>query len=510
LSVVRASTRAIRAAVVAVALAGGVVVVLLVLLGPLGSSVTGEPCSSYPTPGTAAAAGTRVPATLAPEYELLREPQRPVDRLSLRQVAGLKASGLIMSGTRFLGEAASGGRIYLVPAEHLLSVPLAPARCLSALQRLIERESLSVLRGQYRQAALCIDVLYANGRTQECAPATGTPYPLLSAIGTPAFGLVPNGVSAVTVTYPTAPPTTVSVNRNSFVIVAASQAAPACGLQWLDPTGNVDRVVTGCSYLAPQTHELYEYRAYVAGKLSALRSQVTALSAAIGSGNETNARSAWLTAHLTWLEIGEDDGAYGCFGALGGEIDGLAAGHPLGTADPGFTGFHKIEFDLWTKRNLRGAASDTAILQKLLAQLVKVPLSKYLPATATGIGNWLLRPHEVLEDALRDSLSANDDYGSGTDLASITADVAAVRQMVSELRPGINLFAPHLIGDATSELNALSAAIDATRTNGAWVSVEHLPVRQRQHVDADVGTALETLAPLPDLLTSTGSNAPGD
>ena len=60
---------------------------------------------------------------------------------------------------------------------------------------------------------------------------------------------------------------------------------------------------------------------------------------------------------------------------------------------------------------------------------MKVPLSTYLPATATGIGNWLLRPHEVLEDALRDSLTADDDYGSGTDLASITADVAAVRTL---------------------------------------------------------------------------------
>jgi iron uptake system EfeUOB component EfeO/EfeM len=507
--VVQVSRRATAIVVTAAALAAAMVVGILVL-GPFGTSAADHSCSSYPTPGAPAPAGTKVPATLASEYSLLRESQRPVDRLSLRQVAGLKATGLIMSGTRFLGSAAFGGRIYLVPAEHVLPLPLAPARCLSRLQRLIEQESLSVLRSQYRQAAVCIDVLYANGRTQECAPAAGTPYPLLSVRGTPAFGLVPNGVSAVTVTYPTSPPTTVAIHRNSFVILAPSQAAAACGLQWLGPTGNVEKVVSGCSYLAPQTHELTEYRAYVAGKLSALRAQVTVLSAGIGSGNLAKARSAWLTAHLTWLEIGQDDGAYGAFGALGGEIDGLAAGHPLGTADPGFTGFHKVEFDLWTKRDLRAAATDTAILQRLLAQLVKVPLSKYLPATATGIGNWLLRPHEVLEDALRDSLTADDDYGSGTDLASTTADVTAVRQMLGELKPGINLFAPHLLSNARSELDALIGAIDATRAGGAWVSLARLPIRQRQQINADLGAALETLAPLPDLLTSTGSNAPGD
>ncbi|MGA2926229.1 MAG: EfeM/EfeO family lipoprotein [Solirubrobacteraceae bacterium] len=415
-----------------------------------------------------------------------------------------------MSATRFVGDAAFGGRIYLVPAEHLLSFRIAPPRCLTPVQRTIEQESLPVLRSEYRQAALCIAVLDGNGRTQECDPATGTPYPLLSARGTPGLGLVPNGISAVTVTYWAAPPRTLAVHRNFFAIVVPSQTAPPCGVQWLDPTGNVKRTVVGCSYLTAERQELEGYRGYVAGKLSTLRSQLATLSAAIGSGNLAKAQSGWLSAHLTWLEIGQDDGAYGCFGALGGEIDGLAAGHPLGTADPSFTGFHRIEFDLWTKRDLATAAPDAATLERLLAQLVKVPLSTYLPATATGIGNWLLRPHEVLEDALRDSLSADDDYGSGTDLASITADVAAVRTLLGELEPALAPVAPDLVADARAELIALIGAINATHANSAWVSIENLPIRQRQQVDADIGAALETLAPIPDLLTSTGSNSPDD
>ena len=62
-----------------------------------------------------------MPAGLAAEYSVFQRPQRAVDRLSPGQVASLSASGLIMSGTRFVGDAAFGGRIYLVPAEHLLS-----------------------------------------------------------------------------------------------------------------------------------------------------------------------------------------------------------------------------------------------------------------------------------------------------------------------------------------------------------------------------------------------------
>jgi iron uptake system EfeUOB component EfeO/EfeM len=491
------------------ALIAGIVVVVLVLAKPFGASASDTSCSSFPHPGAAAPAGTKVPAALVARYALFSDPQRAADRLTVDQLGSLKASGLIMSGSRLAGDSASGGRIYLIPAEHLLSLPLAPARCLSRVDRVIEQESLSVLRGEYRQPALCVVVLGVPNRSQECVAVTRDPYPLLFSDGTPGFGLVPNGVNAVTVSYWAAPPRTVAVHRNFFVIVAPGQKAPPCGVQWLAPTGSVEKVATGCSYLLAERRELDRYRADVAGKLQALRSQVIGLSDAVRSGSLERARAAWLTAHVTWLEIGQDDGAYGAFGLLGGQIDGLAAGHRLGTSDPGFTGFHRIEFDLWTRHDLVAAAADTAILQRLLARLMRTSLSNWLPATANGIANWLLRPHEVLEDALRDSLTADDDYGSGTDLASIAADVAATRELLSELAPQVNLLAPGLIARASAELTALGHAIAITRQAGRGaVSIQDLPIRARQQIDADVDAALETLAPLPDLTTSTGSNAP--
>lgn len=505
LHIVPGSRRATLIAVAAAAVA--VAVAVLVLAGPLAASGKGA-CSSYAAAGGPAPAGAKVTASLAARYSVLRDPQRPADRLSPRQVGALSEAGVIMSGVRLLGDAPFGGRAYLVPAEHL--VALVPPRCLRPTQRMIQQEALPVLRREYRHPGVCLYVLYrnSNARLVSCAPVTGNPDALLTTNATPALGLVPNGVSAVTVTFVDGPPQTLAVHRNFYVTAGSTHAPLPCGVQWLDPTGNVKKVVYGCSYLKPETQELRAYRTYVTGKLATLRSQTAALATAVGSGNIGEAKSAWLTAHLTWLDIGQDDGAYGCFGALGGKIDGLAAGHPLGTADPGFTGFHRIEFDLWTKHSLAAAASDTATLQRLVARLIKTPLTRYLPATPTSIGNWLLRPHEVLEDALRDSLTANDNYGSGTDLASITADVTAVRKLLSEIRPGLYALAPGLFQRATGELDALTGAINATRVHGGWVSIERLPVRQRQQVDADVDAALETLAPIPDLLTSTGHNAP--
>ena len=82
--------------------------------------------------------------------------------------------------------------------------------------------------------------------------------------------------------------------------------------------------------------------------------------------------------------------------------------------------------------------------------------------------------------------------------------------MLSELAPALDPVAPHLLSNARCELAAVMSAIDATHATGAWTSVRDLPVREREQVDADVGTALETLAPIPDLVTSTGANSPND
>jgi iron uptake system EfeUOB component EfeO/EfeM len=495
-----------------VALAVAVAVVgLFALVGPAPAHASPRPCSSYPRPGQLAPAGAKIPADLRARYAILRRPQRAADKLRGSQIgSSLTASGLILSGVRFLGHAAYGGRIYLVPAEHLLSFPIAPARCLPAPDRSLEHELLPKLRREYRHRAVCLVILRADTGSPSCGAASSHSEALLNASGTPGFGLVPDGIGAVTISYLTAPPRTVAVHGNFFTVIDPAQAAAPCGLQWLDPSGNVIKTVTGCSFIAEELQPLDQYRAYVRDKLATLWSQLTALIAAIGSGSLAQAQSAWLAAHLTWLEIGQDDGAYGAFGDLGGQIDGTAAGLVGGTASPDFTGFHKVELDLWTDDNLTAAAADAGELQSLVDQLVALPLDSELPASRTGFGNWVLRPHEILEDANRDSLTAADDYGSGSDLSSLTADVAATEELLTLLEPVIDPVAPQLVHDARGELAALSAAIQASAVGGQLPAIETIPTAQREQIDADTGAALETLSRIPDLITSTGHGAPGD
>ncbi len=109
--------------------------------------------------------------------------------------------------------------------------------------------------------------------------------------------------------------------------------------------------------------------------------------------------------------------------------------------------------------------------------------------------------HEILEDGLRDSLSEDDDYGSNTDLASLSADVdrhardaerarTADRAARTEDRPRGDRRADH-----TSTRRSIAAGgPDVAR------SLVRLPLRQRQALDEATGAALETLAPVSEIM----------
>jgi high-affinity iron transporter len=252
---------------------------------------------------------------------------------------------------------------------------------------------------------------------------------------------------------------------------------------------------------APLLHPLYAYTTYVNRTLAVLRPQLTALQRAIATRNVDGAERAWLAGHLTWLRIGQDDGAYGAFGDLGRAIDGGSDGLLGGTASRRFTGFHRVELDLFRRRDLARAARDAAGLSRLVRTLTPAAVTAALPATEDSVNGWTLRPHEILEDALRDSLSENDDNGSGTDVASVSADVSATREILALLKPLIQERSPQLVPTAERELARIDRAVRATRRGRApWREPHALSQRSREELNSAVDAALGTLAPISELM----------
>jgi iron uptake system component EfeO len=235
-------------------------------------------------------------------------------------------------------------------------------------------------------------------------------------------------------------------------------------------------------------------RAYVSDGLTTVMSQVTALAAAIHAGDLARAKKTWLSAHLAWTKLGS---AYGMFSDYDDEINGLPDGLPRGVHDPDFTGFYRLEYGLWhgqTTAELTGPADQ--LVSDVTALRTGWPGMALAPALT--LSDLALRTHEVLENAMRFQLSGQDNFGSGTTMATMAASIDAT---MAQLR----ILHPLLVGRFSdwpalySWLDRLQRLVDLARTSRGWTPSTDLSAASKVELDAAAGQSLELLAQIPPM-----------
>ena len=222
------------------------------------------------------------------------------------------------------------------------------------------------------------------------------------------------------------------------------------------------------------------YTAWVSGRIPALQRQVAALAADAEEGDLPGARRDWLTAHTTYETLG---GAYDAFGDLGDQLDGLPR--------HGLTGFHLVESQLWNGTAapvVAASARDLAgSVDRLQAQFAEAQLDP---------GDVALRAHEIVEDAIQDGLTGATDAGSGTELATIDANLAGASAALTPLKDVLAGRYDHT--DAAAEaLLAAQALIETHRAaDGTWTPLAAVARPDRERLDAALSRAAELLAPV--------------
>ncbi len=236
------------------------------------------------------------------------------------------------------------------------------------------------------------------------------------------------------------------------------------------------------------------YQSYAAVQLTDLAEDVAMLEADLSHNKIPQAQKDWLTAQLAWERVGA---SYDSFGDLGLAVDGLPDGLPDGVNDKGFTGLHRLEYGLWHGQSAKELLPVTQTLAKNVATVKKNLASDDLTGDPTQLP---VRAHEIVEDALRDHLSAIDDQGAGAAYAMTWADTQIDKVVLGYLASLLNERQPGLVATADSQLAALDQALLASKANGQWQSPAAVTAGQRQQVNAAIGALLETLAAVPDLL----------
>ncbi|HEY1734933.1 MAG TPA: EfeM/EfeO family lipoprotein, partial [Acidimicrobiales bacterium] len=186
-------------------------------------------------------------------------------------------------------------------------------------------------------------------------------------------------------------------------------------------------------------------------------------------------------------------------GGLENNINGLPGGFADGVGNEQFIGLHKIEYLLWSGQPVAAIEPYVNDLAESVGRL------QTLWADGVMTGNQLAtRAHEVLEDALRDTLTGDDDEGANASLAVLAADVQGDQVILGYLRPALDRRTAKLYSTAESELAVLDRALGGTKVGGQWPTLASLTPTQTQQVDGAVQQILETLSPVPDLLEIQG------
>jgi iron uptake system component EfeO len=230
-----------------------------------------------------------------------------------------------------------------------------------------------------------------------------------------------------------------------------------------------------------------KYDAWVTAQLPDLRRLVAELAADIRQGNLSAARTAWLSAHLAYERLGA---AYGAFGDADTAINGLAAGLPAGVADPKFTGFHRIEYGLWHGLS----ATELVPLANRLVSDVQT-LQRTLAGTSVATLDLAIRSHEIAENALQFDLTGETDYGSGSSLASVDAELDGTSELLGLMRPVLRSRYPDL-GEADHALARAKTDVSGEFNRGTWTPLPRLTRASRERIDSDLSGLTALLAPI--------------
>ena len=199
------------------------------------------------------------------------------------------------------------------------------------------------------------------------------------------------------------------------------------------------------------------YSRYVKSQTDALLTKTEEFVAAVKAGDVAKAKALFPVARTYWERI---EPVAEIFGDLDPKIDGREDVVEEGMA---FTGFHRIEKDLWTTGDL---SKDGPIADQLLTD-VKEIVAK---ANAEKLSPLQLAngAKELLDEVATGKITGEEDRYSHTDLWDFAANVEGSKAAVSALRPALEDRAPDLVSKLDTAFKKVDDTLAKHRAGDGW------------------------------------------
>lgn len=231
-----------------------------------------------------------------------------------------------------------------------------------------------------------------------------------------------------------------------------------------------------------------DYKIYVSEKLQELVAETTKFVDAVKAGDIDKAKALYAPTRMHYEAI---EPIAELFSDLDASMDARADDYEKGEKDPDFTGFHRIEYGLWSEKTTQGLDS---YADKLLADV------KELDQRIAGL---TFPPDKVVGGAaaLMDEVSATkisgeEDRYSHTDLWDFKANFDGSRKIFDLVRPLLKSDDPAFVKKVSGNFETVDKTLAKYRTDHGFESYDKLTDSDRTVLAASVNTLAEDLSTL--------------
>ena len=233
---------------------------------------------------------------------------------------------------------------------------------------------------------------------------------------------------------------------------------------------------------------LSDYKIYVAENTAKLVEDTTAFTDAVKAGDLDKAKTLFAPTRTSYEKI---EPIAELFSDLDVSIDARADDFEQAEQDPKFTGFHRIEYGLFSQNSTEGLGQ---YADQLLADVKvlndRITALTFPPEVVVGGAAVLM------EEVAATKISGEEDRYSRTDLWDFDANFEGAEKIYTLLRPLVETDAA-FVGKVDGNFAAVHEVLAKYQTpEGGYVSYEKLTDADRNALSAKVNTLAEDLATL--------------
>jgi len=241
---------------------------------------------------------------------------------------------------------------------------------------------------------------------------------------------------------------------------------------------------------------LSEYRVYLSMQGSALIKAVNALQEAIAAGDLNAAQAAYLPARTAYQRIAP---AAQRLAELDNGINARADYYEKREQDPGFSGFHRIEYALFNQRSLDGL---TPVAQRLLTDVTT--LKQQLLAQN-------MAPEQLASVVARNMRSLAEIRSNGeeeryshSDLNGFAANLEGTRKVIDLLRPMLAKSANPLLEQIDAAAAGLDTELNGLSTDNGMRPYDQVSAEQRKLISEKAKALADALDGIDEALGLSG------